>query len=100
MGFPVYRNQSALSFPKGRSLRFLQFLCLFNHVEVKILFFKCPVYFVVSSGIIRLLDFLIFFGYYREYCLLCGSPLFCKRCVFIHLLRLALALFTFGVLGP
>ncbi len=25
---------------------------------------------------------------------------FCKRCVFIHLLHLFLALFTFGVLGP
>jgi hypothetical protein len=82
--------------------------CLSNHVEVNFLFCKCLVLFVVSSGIIRLLDFLIFFGYYREYCLFCGegsffffcSPLFCKRCVFIHLLHLFLVLFTFGVLGP
>ncbi len=61
-----------------------------------------------SSGIIRLLDFLIFFGYYLEYFLsgvegsfsfLCSS-LFCKRCVFIYLLHLSLALFILGVLGP
>ncbi len=107
MGFPGYRDQSALSFLKGRSSRFLQFLCLFNHVEVKILFCKCLVQFLVLSGIIRLLDFLIFFGYYLEYCLFCGEGsfsfvlrYFCKRCVFMHLLHLFLALFTFGVLGP
>ena len=82
--------------------------CLSNHVEVNFfLFRKCRVQFLILSGIIRLLDFLIFFGYYREYCLFCGegsfffcSPLFCKRCVFIHLLHLFLVLFTFGVLGP
>ncbi len=60
-----------------------------------------------SSGLIRLLEFLIYlvitvntvfsvvkvlFTFVLRY--------FCKRCVFIHLLRLALALFTFGVLGP
>jgi hypothetical protein len=107
LGFPGYRDQSALSFLKGRSSRFLQFLCLFNHVEVNFLFCKCLVQFLVSSGIIRLLDFLIFFGYYLEYCLFCGEGsfsfvfrYFCKRCVFIHLLHLFLALFTFGVLGP
>ena len=76
MGFPGYRDQSALSFLKGRSSRFLQFLCLFNHVEVNFLFCKCLVQFLVSSGIIRLLDFLIFFGYYLEYCLFCGEGSF------------------------
>ena len=107
MGFPGYRDQSALSFLKGRSSGFLQFLCLFNHVEVKFLFCKCLVQFLFLSGIIGLLDFLIFFGYYLEYCLSCGEGsfsfvfrYFCKRCVFIHLLHLFLALFTFGVLGP
>jgi hypothetical protein len=68
LGFPGYRDQSALSFLKGGSSSFLQFLCLLNHVEVKIVFCKCLVQFLVSSGIIRLLDFLIFFGHYREYC--------------------------------
>ncbi len=76
LGFPGYRDQSALSFLKGRSSRFLQFLCLFNHVEVKFLFCKCLVQFLVSYGIIRLLDFLIFFGYCREYCLFCGEGSF------------------------
>ncbi len=76
MGFPGYRDQSALSFLNGRSSRFLQFLCLFNHVEVNFLFFKCLVHFLVSSGVIRLLDFLIFFGYYCEYCLFCGEGSF------------------------
>ncbi len=93
LGFPGYRDQSALSFLKGRSSRFLQFLCLFNHVEVNFLFVSVWFSFFVSSGILRLLvlDFLILFGYYCEYCIffdedsfsffLCSS-LFCKRCVF------------------
>ncbi len=32
--------------------------------------------FLVLFGIIRLLDFLIFFGYYLEYCLFCGEGSF------------------------
>ena len=76
MGFPGYRDQSALSFLKGRSSRFLQFLCLFNHVEVNFLFCKCLVQFLVSSGIIRLLDFLIFFGYYLNIVFLVMKVLF------------------------
>jgi hypothetical protein len=80
LGFPGYRDQSALSFLEGRSSRFLQFLRLFNHVEVNFLFGKCLVQFLVSSSIIRLLDFLIFFDYYFEYCLFCGegSSFFCS----------------------
>ncbi len=31
---------------------------------------------MISSGIIRLLGFLIFFGYYREYCFFCGEGSF------------------------
>ncbi len=108
MGFLGYGDQSALGFLKGRSSRFLQFLCLFNHVEVNFLFCKCLVQFLVSSGIIRFLDFLIFFGYYLNIVFLVVKVLFflfvlryfCKRCVFFHLLHLFLALFTFGVLGP
>jgi hypothetical protein len=41
--------------------------CLFNHVEVISLSCKCLVPFFFSFGIIRFLDFLIFFGYYFEY---------------------------------
>ncbi len=61
---------------------------------------------MVSYGIIRLLDFLIFFGYCREYVFSVVKVLFsfvlryfCKRCVFIHLLHLFLALFTFWCAG-
>ncbi len=106
MGFPGYKDQSALSFLKGRSSRFLQFLCLFNHVEVNFLFCKCLVQFLVSSGIIRLLEFLIYSVITVNTVFFCGEGsfsvlrYFCKRCVFIHLLHLLLALFTFGVLGP
>ncbi len=80
MGFPGYRDQLALSFLKGRSSRFLQFLCLFNHVEVNFSFCKCLVQCLVSSGIIRFLDFLIFFGYYLECCLSCGEGSFFSFC--------------------
>ncbi len=107
MGFPGHKGQSALSFLKGRSSRFFQFLCLFNHVEVNFYFVSVWFSFCFYFGIIRLLDFSIFFGYYLEYCLFCGEGsfyfvlrYFCKRCVFIHLLHLFLVLFTFGVLGP
>jgi hypothetical protein len=52
----------------------------------------------------RLPDFLIFFGYYLEYCVSFGEGsfffVFCERCVFIHLSHLFLVLFTFGVLVP
>jgi hypothetical protein len=46
---------------------------------------------MVSSGIIRLLDFLIFFGYYLEYCLSCGEGSFFSLfvsgvCLIIHIL--------------
>ncbi len=60
-----------------------------------------------SSGLIRLLEFLIYSVitvntvlFVVRVLFLSFSVIFCKRCVFIHLLRLALALFTFGVLGP
>ncbi len=80
--------------------------CLFNHVEVNFLFCKCLVQFLVSSGIIRLLDFLIFLVITLNIVFLVVKVLFsfvlryfCKRCVFIRLLHLFLVLFTFGVLG-
>ncbi len=68
--------------------------CLSNHVEVNILLScKCLVQFLFSSGLIRLLDFLILFGYSVNtvfslvkilFPFLCSS-LFCKRCVFMYL---------------
>ncbi len=63
-----------------------------DHVEVNILLIcKCLVHFPFSSGFIRLLDFLILFGYYWS-CVfsLVGIPfpflsssLLCKRCVYV-----------------
>ncbi len=63
---------------------------------------------MVSSGIIRLLDFLIFFGYYFEYCLSCGEGSFfffffssffvSGVCLIIHIL--VSCFFILGVLGP
>ena len=51
--------------------------CLSNHVEVNILLScKCLVQFLFSSGLIRLLDFLILFGYYCEYCIFFGEDSF------------------------
>ncbi len=51
---------------------------------------------MVSSGIIRLLDFLIFFGYYREYYLFCGegSFFFCSS-----LLLYAMCVYPFFTLA-
>ena len=107
-GFPGYKDQSALSFLKGRSSRFFNSPLFVQSCRGKFLYLVSVwSSFLFSSGIIRLLDFLIFFGYYLEYCLFCGEGsfsfvlrYFCKRCVFIYLLYLFLALFTFGVLGP
>ncbi len=51
--------------------------CLSNHVEVNILLScKCLVQFLFSSDLIRLLDFLILFGYYCEYCIFFGEDSF------------------------
>ncbi len=56
---------------------------MFNHVEVN--FFNLvsdgPVLF--SSGIIRLLNFLIIYGYYLESCVSCGEG----SCFFLSVLR-------------
>ncbi len=62
--------------------------------------------FILLAGIKGTLDFLVllilFFwilSFFRWVFALFCSCYFCKRCVFIHLLHLSLALFTFGVLG-
>ena len=81
---------------------------MFSHVEVNFLFCKCLVQFLVLSGIIRLLDFLIFFGYYLEYCffsvvkvlfLLFSVTFVSDVCLSIYY-TCFFASFTFGVLGP
>jgi hypothetical protein len=46
------------------------------------LFSKCLVQFLFSSGIIKLLDFPIFCGYYLEYCLFRGEGSFSFLFVF------------------
>ncbi len=57
--------------------------------------------------VLKASGFLDIFWLLAEYCLSFGESsfcfvlrYFCKRSVFIHLLHLFLALFTFGVLSP
>ncbi len=70
---------------EGRQNSF-NFLLSSNHVEVNILLIcKCLVYFLFSSGLIRLLDFLILFGYYCEYCLFLGEDSFSFSLFFVIL---------------
>ena len=60
--------------------------CLSNHVEVNIfLLVSVLVPFLFSSGLIRLLDFLILFGYYCEYCIFFGEDSFSFSLFFVIL---------------
>ena len=93
LGFPGYRDQSALSFLKGRSSRFLQFLCLFNHVEVKffILWVSGSVFgfiwYYKASGflnILWLLPWILSFLWWRFFFLLFSVTFVSDVCLSIY----------------
>ncbi len=108
-GFPGYKDQSALSFLKGRSSRFLHFYA------VRSIMSRQEIFLYLTSVWLRFVFFLFYkasefsniFGYYCERCLPCGedfsllffcSLLFCKWCVFYALLSCLLFVY-FGCAG-
>jgi hypothetical protein len=94
-GFPGYKDQSALSFLKGRSSRFLHFYAVCSIMSRQEIFLYLTsvwlrfvfIRFYKASGFSNI------FGYYCEHCLfvvkIFCSLLFRKRCVFYALLSLS-----------
>jgi hypothetical protein len=100
MGFPGYKDQSALSFLKGRSSRFLHFYAVCSIMSRQEIFLYLTSVWLrfVFIRIIRLLDFLIylvitvnavFFVVKILLFFFFCSLFFCKRCVFYALLSLS-----------
>ena len=96
MGFPGYKDQSALSFLKGRSARFLHFYAVCSIMSRQGIFLYLTSVWLrfVFIRFIRLLDFLIYLVitvnavFFVVRIFLCSS-LLRKRCVFIRLLSLS-----------
>jgi hypothetical protein len=73
MGFPGYKDQSALSFLKGRSARFLHFYAVCSIMS------RQEIFLYLMSVWLRFVFILFYkasrffniFGYYCERCLLC-----------------------------
>ena len=78
-GFPSYKDQSALSFLKGRSSRFLHFYAVCSIMSRQEIFLYLTsvwlrfvfIWFYKASGFSNI------FGYYCEHCLLCGEDFLC-----------------------
>ena len=79
LGFPGYKDQSALSFLKGRSSRFLHFYAVCSIMSRQEIFLYLTsvwlrfvfIRFYKASGFSNI------FGYYCERCLLCGEDFLC-----------------------
>ncbi len=93
-GFPGYKDQSALSFLKGRSSRFLHFfaVCSIMSRQETFLYLTSVWLRFVFIRFYKVLGFSNIFGYYCEHLSFCGkdflfvrSSLFRKRCVFYAL---------------
>jgi hypothetical protein len=91
-GFPGYKDQSALSFLKGRSSRFLRFYAVCSIMSRQEIFLYLTSVWLrfVFIRFYKATGFSNIFSYYCEHCRLCGENFLCVpsytvSCVFYAL---------------